>query len=358
MSVSVRQHKGKWMVDIRGSTPDGVRFRDRRVAPLPSKTGALRWGQERERVLSLGLPDVTEKKEVPTLAAFEKDFIDGYARANQQKHASIVGKTSIFKVHLVPAMGSKKLDEITTADVDALKGRLTEKGRSAKRINDILTVLRTALKIAFEWDITGPVRAKIKGLKVRKTAMSFYEDHELEKLLEMAKFVDDRAHLVVLLGADAGLRAGEMLALRWTDCDMKRGAFSIARGTWRGVTDSTKGGEIRTVEMTARLRAALAAHRHARGPLVLYRPDGRAVSLKIVQGWMKAAQRLANVERAQPVHVLRHTFGTRLAAEGATPKQIQVLMGHASITTTLRYMHLSPASRVSAIRLLEKVGNT
>ena len=53
------------------------------------------------------------------------------------------------------------------------------------------------------------------------------------------------------------------------------------------------------------------------------------------------------------LHILRHTFCSRLAIRGATTKAIQELAGHASLTTTQRYMRLSPAAKESAIRLLE-----
>jgi site-specific recombinase XerD len=54
------------------------------------------------------------------------------------------------------------------------------------------------------------------------------------------------------------------------------------------------------------------------------------------------------------VHILRHTFCSRLAMNNAPMKAIQELAGHADLSTTMRYMHLSPASRDGAIRLQER----
>jgi site-specific recombinase XerD len=53
------------------------------------------------------------------------------------------------------------------------------------------------------------------------------------------------------------------------------------------------------------------------------------------------------------LHKLRHTFCSHLAMRGAPAKAIQELAGHASLTTTLRYMHISPSALESAIDLLE-----
>lgn len=357
MSVKVRPHgQKKWMVDIHYETANGERRRERKVPEgVTSRTAAERWAGDRLRVLLAG--EVVERKEVPTLADFQTRFVRDYAKANQQKHSSIVTKESIFKVHLVPAFGSKRLDEITTADVDALKGKLTELGRSPKRINDVLTVLRTALSVAADWDVMPPTRAKIRGLKVPEGEMSFYDDAELGRLLVAAKSLDPRFGLAVLLGADAGLRAGEMISLEWQDCDVTAGLITVRRTEWRGKVASTKGWKPRTLEMTSRLRAALVAFRHLRGVRVFYRPDNRTVTLKILQGWLQSSLRVAGFAKASPVHALRHTFGTRLAAKGVTAKQIQELMGHRDVETTKRYLHFVPGARAAAMRLLENTGN-
>ena len=68
---------------------------------------------------------------------------------------------------------------------------------------------------------------------------------------------------------------------------------------------------------------------------------------------VRRSQRLANMEQHGKLHILRHTFCSRLAMRGATAKAIQELAGHSSLTTTQRYMHLSPAHKEGAIRLLE-----
>ena len=54
------------------------------------------------------------------------------------------------------------------------------------------------------------------------------------------------------------------------------------------------------------------------------------------------------------VHILRHTFCSHLSMRGAPAKAIQELAGHADLTMTQRYMHLSPAALDAAIRLLDE----
>ena len=91
------------MVDVITRLADGTRYRDRRCLRITSKSAAQRWGEDRERhLLQHGLPK--PKKEVPTFAEFWPRFLDGHARANQQKPSGIAAKEMIGRVHLLPMM--------------------------------------------------------------------------------------------------------------------------------------------------------------------------------------------------------------------------------------------------------------
>jgi len=82
----------------------------------------------------------------------------------------------------------------------------------------------------------------------------------------------------VLLGADAGLRRGEIIALEQTDADHRRGLLTVARSDWCGEIGSPKRGKTRRVPMTKRLAEALSAIRHLRGSRALYQYDGAPVT--------------------------------------------------------------------------------
>ncbi len=91
MSVRVVPYRtGGWEVDIRVVLPDGSRRRERKKLALPSKSGARRWAEARERTLLTHRPADAPKprKEVPTLQEFAERFLDGYARANQHKRVA------------------------------------------------------------------------------------------------------------------------------------------------------------------------------------------------------------------------------------------------------------------------------
>jgi site-specific recombinase XerD len=109
--------------------------------------------------------------------------------------------------------------------------------------------------------------------------------------------------------------------------------------------------------MTDALSDALSRHRHLCGERVFYDTAGHPVTEKVLRGWLAAAQRRAGLPDATgALHILRHTFCSHLAMGSAPAKAIQELAGHEDLSTTLRYMHLSPAARESAIAVLNRRG--
>jgi len=87
--------------------------------------------------------------------------------------------------------------------------------------------------------------------------MRFYDFDDDEQLRDVAKEFGPTAHLVVLLGGEAGLRCGEMIGLEWGEVDLVKRQMRIQRSEWRGHVTSPKGGRLRDVPMTARLASAL-----------------------------------------------------------------------------------------------------
>ncbi len=108
--------------------------------------------------------------------------------------------------------------------------------------------------------------------------------------------------------------------------------------------------------MTRQLADAVQALRHLKGPRLFYVQDGGTLTPHVLRDMVEAAQRRAGLRVTGKIHMLRHTFCSRLAMKGAPARAIQELAGHAHLSTTQRYMHLSPAAVDGAIRLLEVQG--
>lgn len=171
---------------------------------------------------------------------------------------------------------------------------------------------------------------------------SSHDFDEYERLVEAARS-ESQAYLAVLLGGEAGLRCGEIMALEWTDIDLHKRQLCVARSERKGHVTMPKGGRLRYVPLTRRLAEALRDARHFRGPRVWCNPEGKPLTQRVIQVMLRRAARRANVKAG--VHILRHTFCSHLAMRGAPVRAIQELAGHQDLGTTQRYMHLSPANR-------------
>jgi integrase len=218
-------------------------------------------------------------------------------------------------------------------------------------------------RTAFPWsvfnerqqDIIDRMPCTIRLLRTPNPSPRFHDFDQYERLVEVADAIDRETRLVVLLGGEAGLRCGEMIALEWIDVDLAKRQLCVQRSDWNGQVTTPKGGRLRYVPLTTRLTSTLREHRHLRSARVLCQSDGTAFTRQQVQYRIKRAARRANVREG--VHLLRHTFCSHLAMRGAPARAVQELAGHSELGMTQRYMHLSPTAIESAIELLERRGN-
>ena len=252
-------------------------------------------------------------------------------------------------MHLVPLLGAKRLDAISNEVVQGLKHALQD--RAPRTVNNVLTVLNKLLKTSVEWAAIDRIPCTIRLLPLPNSSAAFHDFDEYERLVAAAKS-DPNAYLIILMGGEAGLRCGEMMALEWSDVDLSKGQLCVERSEWKGHLTIPKGGRLRYILLTTRLTTALREHRHLRSSRVLCESDGAPLSRQQVQYRVKRVARRANVEDG--VHVLRHTSCSHLAMCGAPGRATQELAGHSELGTTQRYMHLSPMALDAAIRLLDQ----
>ncbi|MFV8750337.1 tyrosine-type recombinase/integrase [Nannocystaceae bacterium ST9] len=363
MSYTIRPFRsGGWEVDIVITYPNGEKFRERRKAPVETKTAAKRWAQERERFLfEHGRPqprgkgkstneEATKPKPVPTLAEFMPRYFE-YCKANRQKPATRWAKELTCRNHLIPAFGDMRLDRFTAEHVEQLKERLAE--YSAKTVNNALAIFNTILKVAVHLDVLEQVPVSAKWLKTTLPRMPFYDFDEYARLRAAARRIDARCELVVMLAGDAGLRSAEIRALQWTALDFSRRLITVERSYSLDEIVMSKSDRIRTIPMTPRLREALLAYREgSEHTNVILNNNGEPPSPANIRTWLNNAQRDADVLVKGP-HTLRHTFCSHLVMTGAHMLEVKTLAGHADLETTMRYMHLAPEALHGAMHRLQ-----
>lgn len=341
-----RDKRGKWRYRKQIRLPDG---RKERIFGTPALNTKLATEEAERAHIQRALSPSSQKMEVPTFNKFADEFMATYVRSNNRPSEQ-ASKECILTHHLRPALGTTHLDEISIREVEQLKAALLAAKKSPKRVNNILVVLGKMLRYAHDLGILASV-PKLQLLKLPPPDFDFLDFDEYPRLLDAARQEHD-VYSAILLGGDAGLRMGEILALEFDDIDLRTGTLNVIRSDWHGLVGPPKGGRKRTIPMTERLKVALRDQRHLRSGRILCGEDGTAWTRDVMKRGMRRAYRRAKL-RALGWHVLRHTFCSHLAMHGAPAKAIQELAGHASLTVTMRYMHLAKSTLAGAIRLLE-----
>jgi len=292
-----------------------------------------------------------DEKRLPTF----KDWFHGrfwleHVKAQDNKPSEVESKQSIMKIHLEPEFGSKRLDEIDVGAVNRFRAKLLAKELSKKRINNILAVLSKALRYA---DDVGLIKAprKIGLFKVERPEIEAWELEQYARILAAAKQESQAIYAAVCLAGEAGLRVGEIKALRWReDVDMVAKTITVNQQMRRGITGTPKGRTRRTVPMTATLYEALRAMDVVREGFVVLDHIGRGETGRakheenVVKRLMERVCRKASLPESG-WHRLRHSFGTHAATFGVNPWRLMTWMGHKRIDETMLYVHLAEQHR-------------
>ena len=166
----------------------------------------------------------------------------------------------------------------------------------------------------------------------------------------------------------AGLRRGELMALRWEDVDLKTNKISVVR-SWdvkAGVIEPKSHAGRRMVPIASVLRELLVAHRFRSGRIqgLVFGRDGTkpfddsSLSARARTAWKRVsrARTESRLPAPEPItlHECRHTFASLMIAAGVNANALSAYMGHASVMITLdRYGHLMPGNEEEAAGLLD-----
>lgn len=115
-----------------------------------------------------------------------------YRKCDRQTPSGIAANETFLHVHLIPLLGSKRLDAVRNEDVQRLKSHL--KDRSPKTVNNVLAVLSVMLKKAVEWDVIERLPCAIRLLPIPKPSASFHDFDDYERLVTAAQDDPQASH--------------------------------------------------------------------------------------------------------------------------------------------------------------------
>ena len=305
-----------------------------------------------------------------------RSFADKYmAWASANKAVQTVKRDRISLEYLQEFCPIKDLADITPALLDDFKTWLknrTEKTRPITRkrqprmrgvlgphgINRTLQSIKTIMRKAETWGLIQQQRWNIvTKIKTPKGRVEFFTPDEISQLLAYARTMAAEYppakrppwETIILLGARAGLRRGEMQNLMWSDIDFKKGILSITpKKDW-----SPKDYECRDIPLSKDLKEHL-QKLPKRGAYVIYDIYGQRLSIDSVTTYFRD-KIVKKCHLSGNVHKLRHTFASHLVQNGVDLYTVSKLLGHSSIKTTEIYAHLSPVTLASAVEKLPQV---
>jgi integrase len=371
--MSARRDKrfGHWFYRKQIRTRDG---RTARIFGVPTTIGLpdTKAGAEEaerrhlDRVLNTGevtqVPTPPTTKEVPTVREFSTIFLETSKLRN--KPSTIDGKRKNLNVHLLPLIGDLRLDEVTYTVVEDVTLALASKQvlnprkkpadgimpkLSPKSVNNALMVLHRMLVVARKRRLIDFV-PDFEWLRAPLGEFDFLSFEEADRLINAA---EGQLRAMLIIALRTGMRHGELLALRWQDVDLVAGRIVVRQNVVRGVIGTPKSGKPREIPLGDDARNALKAHRHLRGQYVFCTMDGKMLTDSELKNPLAHVVKRAGLARSVGWHCLRHSFASHLAMRGASLKVIQDLLGHGTITMTMRYAHLSPEIGRDAVRLLD-----
>jgi integrase len=268
---------------------------------------------------------------------------------------------------LVPALGEAPLAAITSGHVDAFRAALVEEGRlSPRTINKYLALIHGILKRAQRvYGLSANAAAGVERQPARRSGdFDVLSAAEVEALVRAASSSQDAA--LFATAAYAGLRLGELRALRWHDLDFEKRLIHVRRSYVGRAEDAPKSGRVRSVPMIDQVATVLdqLSRREwftGENDLVFCNDVGDHFDDSALRRRFYSARSAAGLKRIR-FHDLRHTFGT-LAVQVFPLSDVKAFMGHADIATTMIYVHYVPqydaADRLSrALRAAAGVEST
>lgn len=306
----------------------------------------------------------------------ERDYVP-WVEANRRSGGQIGQR---LRSTFGEALESRSLSEITAWQIEKWRSRRLKNGIKASTVNRDIAALKAALSRAVDWGLleSHPLRG-VKQLRTDDAAAVRFLTSQEEKALRKA--LDDREKLLrgrrlrgnewrsvrgykllpvfpidepadcikpmVLLSLNTGLRRGEVFDLTWGNVDLDRALLTV-QGS------GAKSGKTRHVPLNSEALMVLKHWEHQSTAKLVFpgRHDKRLVSVR--KAWSTLLI-MAGLKKFR-WHDMRHHFASRLVMNGVDLNTVRELLGHSDIKMTLRYAHLAPEHKATAVEKLVGTG--
>jgi integrase len=298
-------------------------------------------------------------------STFAAEWVDTYPTSAALKRSTESSYKTIVNKHLIPAFGTLSLSDIDVQRIEAYEARAIRQGVSARSVGSHLRVLNLILKSALKQRLIAfnPValadrpRVQEKEWRILSPVEIVATEHAFDELIEEEKDKDRRddlttARAIFITIMGVALRRGEILGLRWRHVSLADpdGACLRVEETYVrcGVDTPKSQSSRRTVALGRKVAETLF---ELRGQTAYQGDDERVFCnprtghtfdvLVYTKLYRKALAKAGITDYVRPFHDGRHTSITNGAKAGLNPAALQARAGHASFSTTQRYISLA-----------------
>lgn len=259
-------------------------------------------------------------------------------------------RTKVYLINqLIQDFGVLPLRKFSTMVLEQYQTTRMEKGNKPATINRFLATIKHMFTKAVDWnfveeEVLKRIR-KVKMLEEKNERLRFLSSEECETLIDACP---DHLRPIVTVALNTGMRKNEILKLKWDQ--INHGFILLV---------DTKNGERREIPINENVRRVLTSTiRRLDVPFVFYDPTTLKPYGDIKHAFTSSCRRAGIVDFK--FHDTRHTFASHLVMNGVDLATVRVLLGHKTLTMTLRYAHLAPAHKANAVGVLDQVfkGNT
>jgi site-specific recombinase XerD len=269
-----------------------------------------------------------------------RDFVESALEAKRLRGntASSVETDRVRLRRVLPAIGHLKARQLTAGRIerflqDLARGDASHRPSKGATVNRFQSLLGSIFKHAVRQGLTShnPLAGgSVPWSKESQIHVRYLGKDEQRRLLAAIRLDRPEHALEVELAILTGMRRGEQFNARWADWKVKEGVLNVT-----GKTGPRK------VRINRAARVCLKRLRKRAPKEQIFITPERNVARRDRRLWFESAVKDAELE-AFRYHDMRHTFCSRLVAEGVPLLDVQQLAGHKSYSTTLRYAHLSP----------------
>lgn len=272
------------------------------------------------------------RRDTFTMRDLANEYMAKHAMPKKRARSAAMDRSLLDRL-VLPAIGSRAVEEITYGDIQSFHNRLADRPYQANRVLALLSKM-FELSIRWGWRGDNPVRGVPRFQEEKR--YRWLSDDELERLtVALDAHPNQVAANAVRLQLMTGARIGEVLTSKWSD-------FDLDRAVWVKPSHHTKQKRTEHTPLSTgavSLLGSMASIRLADNPHVFPgRKPGQPI--KDLKRFWKSVTEAAGLKDYR-LHDNRHTHASHLVSRGHSLPVVGRLLGHTNPMTTQRYAHLS-----------------